>query len=85
MDQDATWHGAGGGPGPGDFVLDGAPPPQKGEKLILLMIEQDICVQCCQLVTSLVMAALCNRGAIIFLPCSFFLLLLSSSSFFFLA
>ena len=32
----------------------------------------------------LVMAALCNRGAIIFLPCSFFLLL-SSSIFFFLA
>ena len=30
----------------------------------------------------LVMAALCNRGAIIFLPCSFFLLLLLSSSFF---
>ena len=25
MDQDATWHGAGGGPGPGDFVLDGDP------------------------------------------------------------
>ena len=30
--------------------------------------------------TCLIMAALCNRGAIIFLPCSFFLLL--SSSFF---
>ena len=29
-----------------------------------------------------IMAALCNRGAIIFLPCSFFLLLLSSSIFF---
>jgi len=29
------------------------------------------------------MDALCNRGAIIFLPCSFFLLLLSSSSSFF--
>jgi len=31
----------------------------------------------------IIMAALCNRGAIIFLPCSFFLLLLLSSSFFF--
>ena len=31
------------------------------------------------LLSSLVMAALCNRGAIIFLPCSFYLLL----SFFF--
>jgi len=30
-----------------------------------------------------IMAALCNRGAIIFLPCSFFLLLLLSSSSFF--
>ena len=27
MDQDATWHGAGGGPGPGDLVLDGDPAP----------------------------------------------------------
>ena len=32
--------------------------------------------------SSIIMAALCNRGAIIFLPCSFFLLL-SSSIFFF--
>jgi len=31
----------------------------------------------------IIMAALCNRGAIIFLPCSFFLLSFFLSSFFF--
>jgi len=50
--------------------------------LLLLLLLLAGRLACDVAAAELIMAALCNRGAIIFLPCSFYLL---SSIFFFLA
>jgi len=51
---------------------------QKYCQQFLSMLDADLSWPLCLLGSVVFMATLCNRGPIIFLPCSFFLLLLSS-------